>query len=221
MTDAQRESEIMLHLSKSNGQVRRQWTGYLDPRLVAITLGIVASGLGRAVATKTISWTVLVLPAAAVPFVAYYLLRRANVTLYLRSDRIGITNSLGIRKEVAITSLAALVICSVSLPQRQQPLPLLIGVSKSGRCLLRFSGADRLGLSGIRHIAAVAGLELRGSWSDTSALSQIDARYPGTAPPLSGIFVWVLAHRRLVSGLTIVATILVFVGLIALTTTGR
>jgi hypothetical protein len=215
------EPEVVLHRSRSNRQVSRHWLDYLDARLLGIVALIVVVGLVRDFASRRISWTILLLPAAAAVFFAYYHLRQTNVTLYVRGRRIGLTNSLGVHKEVAVGDLAAIVMCSVSLPQRQQPLPLLLAVSKSGRCLFSLSGADELGVIGIRRLASAAGLELQGSWTDTSSLASIEARYPGSAPPAGGFFVWLLAHRSLTSAVAIVATILVFIGLVVLRTTGH
>jgi len=215
------EQELVLHRSRSNRQVSRHWLDYLDPRLLGIVGLIVVVGLARDFASRRISWTILLLPAAAAVFFVYYRLRQTNVTLYMRGERIGLTNWLGVHKEVAVSDVAAIVMCSVSLPQRQQPLPLLVAVSKSGRCLFSLSGADELSVIGIRRLASAAGLELGGSWTDTLSLAGIETRYPGTAPPASGLLVWLLAHRSITSAIAIVATIVVFIGLVALQTTGR
>ncbi len=180
-----------------------------------------AVDLVRDFANRRISWTIVVLPAAAVVFYAYYRLRQANATLFVRGDRIGLTNSLGMHKEVAVGDVAAIVMCSVSLPQRRQALPLLLAVSKSGRSVFTLSGADELGATGIRRLASVAGLELLGSWIDTLSLAEIEARYPGSVPPASGLLVWLLAHRSLTSAIAIVGTILVFIGLVVVSTTGH
>jgi hypothetical protein len=215
------EPELVLHRSRSNRQVSRHWLDYLDARLLGIVAVIVVVGLVRDFASRGISWTILLLPAAATVFFAYYRLRQANVTLYVRGERIGRTNSLGVHKAVAVSDVAAIVMCSVSLPQRRQPLPLVVAVSKSGRCLFNVSGADELGAIGIRRLASAAGLELRGSWTDTFSLAGLEARYPGSAPPASGFFVWLLTHRSLTSAIAIVATILVFIGLVVLQTAGH
>jgi len=215
------EPEIVLHRSRANRQVRRHRLDYLDPRLLGIVALIIVVGLLRDFASRRVSWTILLLPAAAAVFFAYYGLRQTNVTLYVRGERIGRTNWLGVRKEVGVSDVAAIVICSISLPQRQQPLPLLVAVSKSGRCLFSLSGADELSVIGIRQLASAAGLELRGSWTDTLSLAGIEARYPGTAPAASGFLVWLLAHRSLTSAIAIVATIVVFVGLVLLRTAGH
>jgi len=215
------EPELVLHRSRSNRQVTRHRLDYLDPRLFGIVALIVVVGLVREFASRRISWTILLLPAAAAVFFAYYRLRQANVTLYMRGERIGLTNWLGMHKDVAVTDVAAIVMCSVSLPQRRQPLPLVLAVSKSGRCLFNVSGADELGSIGIRRLASATGLELRGSWTDTLPLAGLEARYPGSAPPASGLFVWLLTHRSLTSAIAIVATILVFIGLVVLQTAGH
>jgi hypothetical protein len=215
------EPELVLRRSRSNRQVSRNWLDYLDARLLGIVAVIVVVGLVRDFASRRISWTIVLLPAAAAAFFAYYCLRQANVTMYVRGDRIGVTNWLGVRKEVARHDVAAIVMCSVSLPQRQQPLPMVVVVSKSGRCLFTLSGADELGVIGIRRLSSVAGLELRGSWTDALSLAGLEARYPGSAPPASGFLVWLLSHRSLTSAIAVVATILVFVGLVVLRTTGH
>jgi len=215
------EPELVLHRSRSNRQVSRHRLDYLDPRLLGIVAVIVVVGLVRDFASRRISWTILLLPAAAAVFFAYYRLRQTNVTLYVRGERIGLTNWLGAHKEVAVGDVAAIVMCSVLLPQRQQPLPLLVAVSKSGRCLFSLSGADELSLIGIRRLASAGGLELRGSWTDTLSLAGLEARYAGSAPRASGFFVWLLTHRSLTSAIAIVATIVVFIGLVVLQTTGH
>ena len=215
------EPELVLHRSRANRQVRRHWLDYLDARLLGIVALIVVVGLARDFASRRISWTILLLPAAAAVFFGYYRLRQANATLYVRGERIGLTNSFGTHKDVAVSDVAAIVMCSVSLPQRQQPLPLVVAVSKTGRCLFNVSGADELGAIGIRRLASAAGLELRGSWTDTVSLAGLEACYPGSAPPASGFFVWVLTHRTLTSAIAIVATILVFIGLVVVRTAGH
>lgn len=206
--------EVVVHLSRSNRR-NRSWFDYLDIRLLAIVAAIVAVGLVReAMSGRSIFWTLLLFAGAAAAFLAYYRLRQANVTLYARGYRVGITNSLGSRKEVAIENVAALVMCSVVLPERKHPLPLVVAVSKSGRCLFRLSGADQLTAAGIRSVATAAGIELRGSWSDTLSSSAIEAHYPGTISPMASLLIWVFAHRALLSVCVGAVTLLIFVGLV-------
>jgi hypothetical protein len=191
--------DVVVHLSRSNRR-NRSWLGYLDIRLLGIVAAIMAVGLVRELMSGwSIFWTVLFFAGASLAFLTYYRMRQANVTLYLRGERVGITNSIRVRKEVAIEDVAALVMCSVALPERTQPLPLVVAVSKSGRCLFRLSGADQLEPTGIRSVATAAGLELRGSWTDTLSSSAIEDRYPGTISPIARFFVWVMAHRAMVS----------------------
>ncbi len=206
--------EVVVHLSRSNRR-NRSWFDYLDIRLLAMVAVIVAVGLVReATSGRSIFWTLLLFAGAGVAFSGYYLLRQANVTLYVRGDRVGLTNSLGFRKEVAIEDVAALVMCSLALPARKHPLPLVVAVSKSGRCLFRLSGADQLTAAGIRSVATAAGIELRGSWSETVTSSAIEVHYPGTISPVASLLVWVLAHRAIVGVCVGAFTLLVFVGLV-------
>jgi hypothetical protein len=145
----------------------------------------------------------------------------ANVTMYIRGSRLGITNSLGLGRDAAVADVAGLVMCSLVLPQRKQPLPVLVAMSKSGRCLFRLSGADRLPLDGINRVAAAAGVQLTGNWTDTLSLTAFEARFPGSVPRVGAFFGWVSANRGLVSILIIIATVLVFVGLVLVETGGH
>lgn len=196
----------------------RRSFAYLDPRLLAVGAAIIVVGLVRDFLGGLPNWTLVVLPSVAAAGFLYYRLRQINVTLYARGERMGLTNSLGIANDVPVADVAYLVMCSLSLPRREQPLPLLVAVSKSGRCLFRLSGADRMALSEIRRLAAAAGLELRGSWTDTLTLSGIESRYPGTVSRFGRLAAWVLVHQRLVSTVTIAATGFVFVALVLVTT---
>jgi hypothetical protein len=221
MSDDSRRAqrELVVHFARSNRQAGRSRLDYLDGRLLAIVAVILVLGLVRQLATgRSIFWTLLLFVVAGALFLAYYRLRQANVTLYVRGDRIGLTNSLGLRKDVPISQVAAMVMCSVSLPRRAQPLPTLLTVAKSGRCLFRLSGGDQLGLTGIREVASAAGVELRGGWTDTLSLDGIEARYPGCGSEAASFFAWILNHRRWVNWVIIVGTILVFLGLVVVDT---
>lgn len=211
--------DVVVHLSRSNQQSGRSLVDYLDPRLLAIVAVIVVLGLVREVASgKSVFWTLLVFVAAGAAFFSYYRLRQANVTLYVRGDRIGLTNSLGMGKEVPTNEVAALVMCSVSLPQRKEPLPILVAIAKTGRCLFRVSGADQLGLPGIREVASAAGVQMRGGWEEALSLDEMEARYPGCGSRAAGFFAWVLAHRTLMNWVIILGTIFIFVALVVLDT---
>src|SRR5438874_740784 len=91
--------EVIVHLSRSNWQIDRSLFDYLDPRLLAIVSVIVLLGLVRELATgRSVFWTLLLFVVAGAVFFSYYRLRQGNVALYVRGDRIGLTNSLGVRK---------------------------------------------------------------------------------------------------------------------------
>ena len=215
-------NKVVVHFSKSTRQFDRSWLDYLDIRLLGIVVVILAVGLVGALRDgRGIFWALIVFVGAGAIFLAYFRLRQANVTLYTRGSRLGITNSLGLGRDAAVADVAGLVMCSLVLPQRKQPLPVLVAMSKSGRCLFRLSGADRLPLDGINRVAAAAGVQLTGNWTDTLSLTAFEARFPGSVPRVGEFFGWVLANRGLVSILIIIATVLVFVGLVLVETGGH
>jgi hypothetical protein len=204
--------EVVIHLSPTNRQVSRSRLDYLDPRLMLIVAVILVVGTVRELASgKNILGTVMLFAGAAAVALVYLRLRRANVTLYVRGDRIGTTNSLG-------SEVGSLVMCAVTLPQRARPLPLLIAVSKAGRCLFRLSGADLLGIAGIRQVAETAGLNLIGSWTDTLSLDQLGANYPGASSRAADFFAWILTHRAAVRAAIILTTVLIFAVVVGVAT---
>lgn len=213
--------DVVVHLSRSSLH-DRSLIRYLDLRLLGIVAIILALGLvGGNASRRNVLSTVLFFAGLAVVFLVYYRLRLANVTIYVRGDRVGLTNFLGFRKDVAIEDIAALVLFSVALPRRTQPLPFVVAVSKSGRGLFSFSGADQLGPAGISSVATAAGLELRGNWTDTLSSSAIEERYPGTISPIARFFVWVVAHRSTVTRWGVVVTVLVAIGLVLVRAAGH
>jgi hypothetical protein len=222
MYERDKRQEVVVHFSRSDRQFDRSWLDYLDIRLLGIVAVILAVTLVRTVRDgRGIFWTPLLFVGAGAIFLAYRRLRQSNVTLYTRANRLGITNSLGLVKDASVVDVAGLVMCSLVLPQRKQPLPVLVAVSKSGRCLFRLSGADRLPLDGINRVATAAGVQLTGNWTDTLSLAAFEARFPGAVPPVGELFAWVLANRGRVSIVIIIATVLVFVGLVLVETGGH
>jgi len=218
----QTRPSIVARLSKSNQQPGRRWLDAVDFRLVVLVFAIVAVGLLQDFASsRSLLWALLLFGGAGAVFVAYINLRQANVTLYLRGDRIGLTNFLGLRKEVRVDELAALVMCSVELPQRNQPLPLLIAQSKSGRCRFRFDGADGLSVKEIRDIATVAQLEIKGTWFDDVTMSELVTRYPGSLSYGERFAGWASGPHSAVTALGFVVTVVVLVSVLLVATAGH
>src|SRR5260370_33705561 len=87
------EPELVLHRSRSNRQVGRNWLDYLDARLLGFVAVIVMVGLVRDFASRRISWTILLLPAAAAIFLAYYRLRQDEGTFFFSGERNRTTNA--------------------------------------------------------------------------------------------------------------------------------
>ncbi len=214
--------DLVVHLSNAHRKLDQSWFDYIDVRVLVLVAAIVILGLIREIASsRGILSTLLLFCGAGAAFYAYYRLRQANVSVYVRHNRIGIANSLGLRTDVPMTDVAVLVMCSLTLPKRKRPLPVLIAVSKSGRCLFRVSGADQLPIEGLRRVASLAGLELRGSWSDTLSIADIEAKYPGTVPRIGNVFGWALAHRAPVTAAIIVLTLLAFLSILLVETAGH
>jgi hypothetical protein len=93
----------------------------------------------------------------------YALLRVRNAALYVRGDRIGISNALGIRNEIPIAMLDHIrkdVVASAGLA----PTPALLIVTKDPKKTLTFRGADRLESGGIDRVASLLNQQIQGSW---------------------------------------------------------
>jgi len=210
--------EIVLHLSSRIGS-KAGGSGNVDRGLFVILSAVIGASLLRDIARgKSPVPTAVLLGGAAIAFGIYYLLRRSNVTFFLRKDRIGISNSLRIRRTVAIADVQTLVLCSAEVPEAGRALPLLLVVSKAGRCLLRLDGADRLDLAALRHLAQRGGIELQGSWADTLSLNRLGATYPGAEPRFSATLAWPIRHRGATRAVVVLVTIAGFAAAVIVTT---
>src|SRR5487761_594494 len=90
----------------------------------------------------------------------YAWMRRRNATLYVREDRIGVTNWLGMRTEVPASAVDYLQIMS-SAQKMAAPSRTLRIVAKDRRSPVQFIGSDRLEEGGIERVARLIGVPLR------------------------------------------------------------
>jgi hypothetical protein len=93
----------------------------------------------------------------------YAWMRVRNATLYVTEDRIGITNALGIRREIPISMVDHLRI-SAANTKVPTPLGVLQIVAKDPTKTIRFRGGDRLEPGGIERVARAVNVALEGSW---------------------------------------------------------
>jgi hypothetical protein len=155
---------------------------------------------GAIVAVAIIAWVLM-----------YSQLRLSNATVYVKGDRIGVTNALRIRRELQIADVGYLQLCSLAMNDAARPLGMFLVITQKGRCRLRFYGADALRRGGIDEVSALSGLELRGSWDQKVSLAQLRSEFPGAISrtlAISGLsaqdptmFFWVVTAVVYVIGL--------------------
>jgi hypothetical protein len=140
---------------------------------------------------------------------AHYALYLANATLYIRDGKLGSTNFLRHRREIAAEEASALRLCSVTFGETNVQ-PYLLALSKANRCAFTIASADHFSLADIGRVASAASIAVTGSWSDQIRLGELNHRHPGALSVFGRLIAGDWRHPRLVSA-SIVA---VLVGLI-------
>jgi len=97
-------------------------------------------------------------------FIAYWLLRFRNATVYVRDGRVGLTDAFGLRHEVPTADVERMVKKVETPYTNRDRVAVLLIVSKRGKHVLRFTRADRLEPGGIERLAAAIGVQVEGSW---------------------------------------------------------
>jgi hypothetical protein len=128
---------------------------------------------------------------------AYARLRTLNSVIYVKEDRIGVSNAIGWRKELPIDDIDHIQECSVLVRDETAPMKVLLVVDKTGRCRLRFYGADSLQAGGIEEVSARTGLPVKGSWEEMIPLVEMEKTLPGSASRMLIVSGGILQHRTL------------------------
>jgi hypothetical protein len=144
--------------------------GSIDRRLMAwgllVGLITVAAGFMRVIAGGQSQAGLMTAAVVGVIVLCllflYAWLRRRNATLYVRGDRLGVTNWLGIRQELPISIVDYMQIVP-STPKVPVPPRILLIVAKDPRRTIQFSGGDRLEAGGIERVSSLSGVQLKPS----------------------------------------------------------
>lgn len=199
---------------------RRHALDYVDWRaVVAAAVAVVAAVLRVLVTGQSGNYLLIgaVLVGALLALLLVYArLRIVNSSLYMKGDRIGVSSALGTRTEVAVRDVAYLQKCSVAVTNGPAAIRLLAVMNRSGRCVLRFYGADGLQEGGIDRIASAAGVEVRGSWDESIPLDVLRKQFPGAATLSLTVSGGILQHRNLTYWGLMLVTIVALLGFTAL-----
>ena len=160
-------SDLVLHLARS-----RTKSGGVDRRIVASIIGgvvLVLAALFRVLAgsqsaqSLEVDFVIALVVLGAV--VLYAVLQFRNTSVYVKGGRIGITNALGIGRDVAVSEVIRLSKASEDPAYRGgKPVNVLVIVTSNPRHVLRLRGADQLDNGGADRLASAINVPLDGSW---------------------------------------------------------
>ncbi len=184
------------------GKPRRR-LDYVYPAAVVGGVGVVAAGVLRLLssgAPPSAVWAavVLVLVAPILAVFAYGSLRTANAKVWVKGDRIGISNALGVRSAIPITDADFIQLCGMQIREDATPIRSMFIVDKGGRARLRFYGADALTPGGIERLGGASGLALRGSLEETVSAVKLAKDLPGAVSVNMRVSGAVVRHPALV-----------------------
>ena len=152
---------IVLHLTSppSNNPARdqRRFAAAVAAGVVLVAGAIlrVASG-GQTMSSLFVA--LLLAVAIILLLFAYAWLRIHNASVFFDNGRIGVTNALGIRRDVPVTSVDHI---QVTTPIGPNFSSTLVIVRREGRGVIKFRGADRLNAIEIQRLAEIAGIPLQ------------------------------------------------------------
>ncbi len=161
------DGQIVLRLSRgpARGQAldMRRFAAAMFAGLV-IVVGAVYRVMSGGQAPTSLLIAVILAAAIILALFVYAWLRRRNASVFLDRGVIGVTNALGFRRQVPVTVVDRIELGTPATPNSS---PTLMIVCRDRGGAITFRGADRLDQVGIRRLADVAGLPLRGSFDQS------------------------------------------------------
>lgn len=189
-------------MSPGGSSSPRRRLAYVMPGAALASLIAAALGIFRLVSTGGSTWVwagvVFLLGAPMVAVLAYGRLRTANAMIWVEGDRIGVSNALGVRRDISLDDAKFILLCSVQTGNRTNSMRCIFVVDGSGRARLRFYGAEALQPGGVARVSEATHLPLRGSWDESWPLDRLKTEFPGAVSMNLALFGYVAEHRNLV-----------------------
>lgn len=162
--------EIIVHLIPSPYRVRSSDRTWIIGGLIGggvLIIGAVVRVVVGGQDAATLGIALLVGALVIASLFGYARLRLKNATVYVKDDRVGITNALGFRDEIRIATVNHLERATVATGSRGLArINVLRIVASDGRRSLVFSGADRLDRGQLGLLRERLGVPISGTWSD-------------------------------------------------------
>jgi len=147
----------------------------------------------------------------------HYALYLANVSLYVRTGKLGATDFLARRREISLEDASALHLCSVAYNNGANVQPYLLAITKSSRCAFAIASADHYSVDEIGRVAGAAYIPVCGSWRELIPLDELDRRLPGALSAFWRFLAGDWRHPKLVSA-TIVSVLVALIVLVVVFT---